>query len=166
MECYRITSRAIMNPNSLILDSHPFLAIPPLGFSFFFVSTLSSIAGYQQKSGTYRAQVQLRKFPKPWKHELDFSFPIHMWIFFLAHHRWWHFAVAMQKGIQSFKNGGFKPQQLSNEKRAPGCLGYIGDYTSQLYAVGIMIIQSHYSKKSPTGPTEQTLAYIYMFSYI
>ena len=22
--------------------------------------------------------------------------------------------------------------QLSNEKRAPGCLGYIGDYTAQL----------------------------------
>ena len=23
--------------------------------------------------------------------------------------------------------------QLSNEKRAPSCLGYIGDYTTQLY---------------------------------
>ena len=25
------------------------------------------------------------------------------------------------------------PQKLSNEKRAPGWLGYIGDYTTQFY---------------------------------
>ena len=25
------------------------------------------------------------------------------------------------------------PGEVSNEKRAPGCLGYIGDYTTQLY---------------------------------
>ena len=25
---------------------------------------------------------------------------------------------------------------LSNERRAPGCLGYIGDYTTQLFGAG------------------------------
>ena len=28
---------------------------------------------------------------------------------------------------------GFVKQQLGNEKRAPGCLWYIGDYATQLY---------------------------------
>ena len=43
----------------------------------------------------------------------------------LSHSRQWN----RQKKIEGF---GEKPQ-VSNEKRDPGCLGYIGDYTTHLY---------------------------------
>ena len=38
--------------------------------------------------------------------------------------------------------------QLSNEKRAPGCFGYIGDYTTQL-CIGAIVTHKKGSRKDP-----------------